>query len=124
VLCVNTPWSNEALEIHVTNFARAFAESAQRHRPPLIRANPWALELANGERCVLVAGIPVFVAGQQVDYDCGRPIKLPPELAYIHPPGDGWVIGSVDRAKEPWTVSYTGVGSVEAIEVRVRRAWF
>ena len=69
---------------------------------------PWALELANGERCTLLTGATVVLAGERLHYGCE---------------GGGSVLGEVDRHGPVWVVSYLADGAVGTTLVDVTVAW-
>jgi hypothetical protein len=69
---------------------------------------PWALELANGDRCALMRGTLIFLAGQTVYYGCER---------------GGRILGETDRSQPIWTVTYLGEGEVASNLVDVVTAW-
>ena len=69
---------------------------------------PWALELANGDRCTLLHGTLSVLAGQIVHYGCTE---------------GGMVLGETDRSQPLWTVSYLAEGEVASRLVAVTVAW-
>jgi hypothetical protein len=69
---------------------------------------PWALELANGERCGLIRGATTGFAGMRLNYGCE---------------GGGSVIGDVDRSSPVWAVSYLADGGWATDLVEVAVAW-
>jgi hypothetical protein len=69
---------------------------------------PWALELANGDRCTLLHGTLTVMAGQTVHYGCAD---------------GGMVLGETDRRQPVWTVSYLAEGEVASSLVDVAVAW-
>jgi len=69
---------------------------------------PWGLELAGGERCLLLADIDVVLAGEAVHYDCAN--------------GDT-ILGVVDRSQPLWTVIYLADGETATTLADVARAW-
>jgi hypothetical protein len=69
---------------------------------------PWALELANGDRCGLLHGTLTVVAGQVVHYGCVE---------------GGMVLGVTDRSQPVWRVSYLAEGEVASNLVDVAVAW-
>lgn len=69
---------------------------------------PWALELANGDRCTLLHGTLTVMAGQTVHYGCVE---------------GGMVLGETDRTQPVWTVSYLAEGEVASSLVAVAVAW-
>jgi hypothetical protein len=69
---------------------------------------PWALELANGDRCSLLRGTLIFMAGQAVHYGCEQ---------------GGMILGETDRGQPVWSVTYLAEGDVATDLVDVVTAW-
>jgi hypothetical protein len=69
---------------------------------------PWALELANGERCTLLTGATAVLAGQRMNYGCE---------------GGGYVLGEVDQRRQVWTVSYLAADAFASDLVAVAVVW-
>ncbi|MDQ3227755.1 MAG: hypothetical protein M3Q50_14135 [Chloroflexota bacterium] len=69
---------------------------------------PWGLELANGDRCSLLHGTMIEMAGQTVHYGCED---------------GGMVLGETDRSQSVWTVSYLSQGTFASDTVEVVTAW-
>lgn len=69
---------------------------------------PWAVVLANGDRCTLLGGTLTVVAGQTVHYGCEQ---------------GGAILGETDRSQPLWVVSYLPAGSFESSLVAVETAW-
>jgi hypothetical protein len=67
---------------------------------------PWALELANGDRCTLLHGTLTRMAGQVAHYADG-----------------GIVLGETDRSQPVWTVTYLAEGEIASTLVEVTAAW-
>jgi len=70
---------------------------------------PWALELANGQRCSLFTGATATIAGMRINYGC---------------PGGFVVVGDVDRTLPAWRVFFQGEKSIALEQVVVSVAWF
>ena len=70
---------------------------------------PWAIELANGQRCTLFTGATAPVAGMRINYGC---------------PGGFQVIGDIDRSQPQWRVFVQGEKSIALEQVDVVVAWF
>jgi hypothetical protein len=70
---------------------------------------PWALEFANGDRCVLKTRIDVVLAGESVHYDCAD---------------GGTILGHVNRDDPTWAVVYLENGAVATSMVNVTAAWY
>ena len=69
---------------------------------------PWALELANGEQCVLLSDIELVLAGLSVYYNCSQ---------------GGSVLGDLNRGGDVWTVSYAAPDAIGSSLVDVVTAW-
>jgi hypothetical protein len=69
---------------------------------------PWGLELAGGERCLLLDNIEVVLAGEAVHYDCAD---------------GGTILGIVDRSQPLWTVVYLPDGETVTTLADVAIAW-
>ena len=71
---------------------------------------PWALELDNGQRCVVQTGSAPVIAGLRLNYACG----------------DGtFVVGEVDRPQSLWRAFYwTDDRSLSLDAVGVVTAWY
>jgi hypothetical protein len=69
---------------------------------------PWALELANGDRCTLLGGTLIVQAGQTVHYGCAD---------------GGTILGEVQHQDAVWTVNYLAEGEVASQLVEVVAAW-
>jgi hypothetical protein len=70
---------------------------------------PWAIELANGQRCSLFTGAMPPVAGMRINYGC---------------PGGFQVVGDIDRSQPVWKVFFQGEKSIALEQVDVAVAWF
>jgi hypothetical protein len=69
---------------------------------------PWAVELANGDRCTLLGGTLTVVAGQTAHYGCED---------------GGVVFGEVNHVRPLWTVNYLAEGDAASTLVDVVAAW-
>ena len=69
---------------------------------------PWALELANGDRCTLFHGTLSVLAGQTVYYSCEQ---------------NGAILGLVDHEQPVWTVNDLADGDTASSLVDVTAAW-
>ena len=70
---------------------------------------PWALELANGQRCSLFTGATAPIAGMRINYGC---------------PGGFVVVGDIDRSQPTWRVFFEGEKSIALEQVDIAVAWF
>lgn len=105
--CVASPFVNEVVLLTLD-------EPLLREKENLADAGvdawslPWALELANGERCVLLSDIDVVLAGLAVHYLCAD---------------GGSILGNVNRGDPVWTVGYAANGASSSTLIDVVAAW-
>lgn len=98
--CARDPWSG------------VFLLSLSAPLPTFTGGNPsgpvpgWALELANGDRCVTMTGTNPVVGGIALNYGCGH--------------GGA---GILEKSRQPWTVEYLPEGSTTVSPVAVAVAW-
>jgi len=110
VACVPDPFSTEVVVLTVGDPLPREKEAppGQGQDPFLPWDLPWALELANGDRCTLLGGTLYQLAGQIVYYSCEH---------------NGAVLGVVDHGQPVWTVNYLADGDVASSLVDVTVAW-
>ena len=117
VVCLDTPWSTDI--VVVTLSAPVTREKEGPAGGTLGAADtadeliqpwdlPWALELANGDRCSLLRGTLLVMAGQVVHYGCEH---------------QGLILGEVDRSQPAWVVSYVPDGGAASGLVAVVTAY-
>jgi hypothetical protein len=69
---------------------------------------PWAVELANGDRCTLLGGTLTVLAGQTAHYGCEQ---------------GGTILGEVQHQDARWTVNYLAQAELASRLVDVVAAW-
>ena len=115
--CAAAPWATDIVLFRLTQPLPREKDDAPAAGDPaaaIAEADPdpwelpWALELANGERCTLLTGASVVLAGERLHYGCE---------------GGGGVLGEVDRTEPLWTVAYLPDGAVSTTLVDVTVAW-
>jgi hypothetical protein len=117
VACFDTPWSTDVVVLTLTaplsrekeapaGAMTGAADTAGEVIQPWDL--PWALELENGDRCSLLHGTLLFMAGQTAYYGCER---------------GGMILGETDRSQPVWTVTYLAEGEVASNLVDVVTAW-
>jgi hypothetical protein len=117
VACFDTPWSTDVVMLTLTapllrekeapdGATTGAADTAEEIIQPWDL--PWALELANGDRCSLLRGTLTFMAGQTVHYGCEQ---------------GGMILGETDRSQPVWSVTYLAEGDVATDLVDVVTAW-
>jgi hypothetical protein len=70
---------------------------------------PWALELANGQKCTQFTGATAPVAGMRINYGC---------------PNGFTIVGDIDRSQPVWRVFSQGEKSIALEQEDVAVAWF
>ena len=118
--CVEDPFSTEVTLLTLTEPLVREKEGTDAGGDPSIAMGqeaddvlapwdlPWALELANGDRCTLLHGTLTVMAGQTVHYGCVD---------------GGMVLGETDRSQPVWRVNYLAEGDVASSLVDVDVAW-
>jgi len=102
VACMDTPWSGARL----VTLARPLARSSWGTPGPNAAKYPWAMVLANGQRCGLLEGTGRVIDGIGLSFGC-------PGGAASYP----------STATEPWTVNYAATGSSSLTPIAVTTAW-
>ena len=106
--CVLDPFGTEVVTLAVDGPLTREKEAPAGDSPFAPWDLPWALELANGDRCTLLHGTLYALAGQTVYYGCEQ---------------NGAVLGEVDHGQPIWTVNYLADGDVTSGLVDVTAAW-
>ncbi len=105
VLCLGYPWS-----VTVIRLAVGAPLSAIPAEPGI--GEPWGLELADGQRCLLLQGAHSLFAGRVIDYYCNARLLL---------------LRGLTRTAPVWrAASVTGVAGKQALgpSEQIRIAWF
>lgn len=82
VVCIETPWSPNVLHLRVTG-------PLDPRYGARVDDPPWALRLASGRRCLLVAGAAPVVGGRRMNYTCGQ----------------RYLFGRPDRTQTTWRIA-------------------
>lgn len=106
--CVTSPFSNDVVVIMVDTPLERVQDDPMTQDLFPAWALPWALELANGDECVLMSSVGPALAGESVYYTCAD---------------GGTILGEVDRSQPVWTVHYLAEGAVSSGLVDVSVAW-
>ncbi len=105
VLCLGYPWS-----VAVVRLAVGAPLSAISAEPGV--GEPWGVELANGQRCLLLQGAHSLLAGRVIDYYCNAQLSL---------------LRGLTRTAPVWrAASVTGAAGKQALgpSEQIRIAWF
>jgi hypothetical protein len=100
-LCPEDPWNTS---VAGTVIAVPGGAGVSREGPSSIR--PWALLLANGQRCLAIGGATGTAAGLRYNYGC----FAPPFARNVRQPmgkDGGIVLGDPDQRAPRWTVLFT-----------------
>ncbi len=106
--CVTDPFSPNVVLLTMDDPLPREKEAPSGQDPFAPWDLPWALELANGDRCTLLHGTLSQLAGQVVYYSCEQ---------------NGAVLGVVDHGQPVWTVNYLADGDIASRLVDVTVAW-
>ncbi len=106
--CIASPFADEVVLLAVDDPLPREKEAPAGQGPFAPWDLPWALELANGDRCTLLHGTLSQLAGQIVYYSCEQ---------------NGAVLGVVEHGQPVWTVNYLAEGDVASSLVEVTAAW-
>ena len=89
VVCADDPWAHTVIRLHLDHDTEVRAASNADPRVP------WAMRLANGQRCLLQQGASmVDGAGRRLNYVCASPSSR----------RQLWLFGHVDRAHGTWRI--------------------
>ena len=135
LVCISSPWSKTGIRFRPSTFEFYLANgnsvrwnpNSSEPRPAghiaygdpgaLAKKPPWALELANGLRCLDAEGATFEIAGERASYGCEAPGS--------HRHQQEWVIGLPNRSAEPWVVSVLPTtGQPQTSEVAVKAVWY
>jgi hypothetical protein len=117
VACLESPFTTDAVVLTLTEPLVREKEAPDAsmnasQAPPGVTIEPWdlpwALELANGDRCTLLHGTLTLMAGQVVHYGCAD---------------GGMILGETDHSQPVWRVNYLAEGDVASQLVEVVAAW-
>lgn len=135
LVCVGSPWVESGIRFDVRRFRFFIPETGRTVEwnprgsapfPDVARSGdgdvtkaepPWAVELANGQRCVLVSGATFVVAGQRGNYQCSKKTGF-------NAGRGSWLLGEPDRVGPLWRASYLPDGAFETHQVEVEVAWY
>ena len=103
--CPADPWS---ANVRMLTISEPLPASARKDLM-LKNAMPWAIELANGQRCTLFTGATAPVAGMRINYGC---------------PGGYVAVGDIDRSQPVWRIFSQGEKSVALELTGITVAWY
>ncbi len=103
------PWTGEGVEIRLSEPVTSVASANESQQPESI--NPWALELADGKRCIFASGASSFVDSLRQNYLC-------------LPLGTFSLYGSPKRETTPWTIYSGTTNASQLTTTTIRVVWF
>ncbi len=110
VECVEAPWSGASVRLLMLHEL----QQPNRRKPSAKRKNdvslwpPWAVNLTNGDRCLLATGLEPPVAGLPLTFRCRN----------------GVTFGLPDRGHKLWTIYYKGAQDTGSVTVSIATAWY
>lgn len=103
----NGPWSTD---VNTFKLSQALpARKGDNKEPLLLKAMPWALELANGEHCAMLTGATAPTAGMRINYGCT---------------GGGFAVGQIERTDQVWQIFYQGPKAFALELTDIATAWY
>jgi hypothetical protein len=110
VVCpTDGPWTGEGVEIRLSEPVSSVANANESQQPESI--NPWALELADGKRCIFASGASGFVDSLRQNYLC-------------LPLGTVSLYGSPRRETTPWTIYSSTTSASQLTATTIKTVWF
>lgn len=100
VACLANPWS--PLTLIELDQPLPYAHANRPGEPPY----PWAIALANGQRCVIATGTINSIDGVPLPYGCAS--------------GEA---GGLSTSAQPWTADYFPNGATSTTSIGVTQAW-
>lgn len=107
--CPDGPWSANVTFLSLTRPLPAEPDANDAAKISLKDTMPWALELANGQRCTLFTGATAPIAGMRINYGC---------------PGGFIAVGDIDRSRAVWRIFFQGEKSVSLDLTDIAVAWY
>ena len=106
VLCPNNgPWANNGILVNIPGGL----PSAGPVKDQGTRGQPWAIQLADGSKCLPISGASNVIANQRLNFDCSDGLGL---------------YGNVQRSSSVWTI-FAGAQHSAQITMRpIATAWF
>ena len=107
--CPDTPWSANVSLLTLTKPLPTDSAVGDGGKTPLKDTMPWALEMANGQRCTLFTGATAPIAGMRINYGC---------------PGGFIAVGNIDRSRADWRIFFQGEKSISMELTDIAVAWY
>lgn len=107
--CPDTPWSANEILLTLTKPLPTDAPAGDAGKTTLKETMPWALEMANGQRCTLFTGATAPIAGMRINYGC---------------PGRFIAVGEIDRSRAVWRIFFQGEKSISLELADIAVAWY
>lgn len=105
VLCAPDPWSEVLVRLPIVRLPR---DKQNQGEPP--GPLPWAVELGDGERCVMQSGATSVTAGRRWNYLCDT---------------GAWLLGEMEMSPQGWRAYYSRPTiSADVKQVEVAHVWF
>lgn len=103
--CVISPWSHKAAILELSS-----PLYKNKSRKVDTAGQPWAMELANGKRCLFLSGTSAVINKERINYACDN---------YNYN-----IIGNVDRSSTTWQANLYDYSNKSVDKVAVVTAWF
>jgi hypothetical protein len=107
--CPDGPWTANVILLTLTRPLPADSPGNEAMKSPLKETMPWALELANGQRCTMFTGATAPIVGMRINYGC---------------PGGFIAVGDIDRSAAVWRIFFQGEKSLSLDLTDIAVAWY
>lgn len=109
-LCATSPWKNDAVSITLDKAWQPNMRESDEERLDMSADDPWAIELANGVRCLKTTTTTKTINGQLVKYTCDN---------------QGVLLGRLQRCELIWTVMFAPSPDSSRLHfVEIAHVWF
>src|SRR5580704_3731902 len=107
--CPDGPWTANVILLTLTRPLPTDSPGNDATKTSLKDTMPWALEMANGQRCTLFTGATAPIAGMRINYGC---------------PGGFIAVGNIDRSRADWRIFFQGEKSISMELTDIAVAWY
>ena len=107
--CPDGPWTANVILLTLTHPLPTDSPGNDATKTSLKETMPWALEMANGQRCTMFTGATAPIAGMRINYGC---------------PGGFIAVGEIDRSAAVWRIFFQGEKSVSLDLTDIAVAWY
>lgn len=108
--CLNSPWSDKVLVLKLSTPLHDSKAELAGNTVNTQSAQPWAIELANGQRCIALTGASTLINNRRLNYSCSN---------YYYN-----VIGKINKTSLDWKADVYNHRDNSIQAVSITTAWF